>query len=101
MNDMRKLMERLEQIEEGESKVFRHRDGQRELPVDFDLHYDIKTVNDLDAIMRGLPHHSDATPADIIEAISWYKGDGVLSSYPEFAKWIKEQLPMYKKRNRV
>ena len=37
------------------------------LPYPFDLHYDIKHMWEIEAIAKGKPHSSDATPEELVE----------------------------------
>ena len=41
--------------------------NKRELPYDFDLVYDIKSMMDIEMIAKGEPHRSDASPSDLVE----------------------------------
>lgn len=40
---------------------------RRELPYDFDLLYDIKTLYEVGMIAKGEPHCSNASPEDLVE----------------------------------
>ena len=37
------------------------------LPYDFDLHFDIKTMDEVEQIARGESHRGDATPGELVE----------------------------------
>lgn len=38
-----------------------------ELPYEFDLHWDVKNMTDVEQIATGKPHRSAATPSDLVE----------------------------------
>lgn len=40
---------------------------QSELPYDFDLLWDIKTLDQIERIAKGIPTHSDAIPSDLVK----------------------------------
>lgn len=40
---------------------------EKHLPPDFDLHYDIKYMREVEAVANDEPHASEATPEDLVE----------------------------------
>lgn len=59
------------------------------LPYDFDLFYDIKTLDQAERIIEGHPDRSSAKPIDVFKMFLLHG----LELTPTLLKWREEQLP--------
>tara|TARA_Y100001960_G_scaffold333950_1_gene442673 strand:+ start:173 stop:472 length:300 start_codon:yes stop_codon:yes gene_type:complete len=60
---------------------------EKRLPHDFDLHYDIKYMKEVEAVANDEPHASDATPEDLVELFIAHKME-----IPECLRETKEYM---------
>jgi hypothetical protein len=65
--------------------------SERNLPYEFDLHWDLKTMDDVEKIAKGEAHHSDATIKDLIDLFELMKmsvPDCLNVGYPTETIWL-------------